>query len=244
MMSFEDAETEKKNIEKLISLRVDGMIVDVSQTIKDASVFEEVRKRNIPLVFFDRTLTDNKFSSVTCDDRAAAKSAIEHSIRLGYTRIGHIAGCPWISIGRDRCAGYIDALTDNGLDVRDEWIVTGGFSRQDGYRGFMRLVENKHIPELVFAVTDDVAYGVYQAAAETGLSIPHDIGVIGFGDVEFAKLLTPPLTSVHMSVKEMAEKAVEILIRAIEHPEEDILHNEIIQAHIEIRDSIIQKKET
>lgn len=109
-VSREKADIEKKNILTLLSVRVDGILVAVSKETQSTQIFEKVRSSDIPLVFYDRPIDDLDFSIVRIDDQDAARKLIDFVIQCGYKYIGHLAGSLIIGIGRDRCAGYINAL--------------------------------------------------------------------------------------------------------------------------------------
>ena len=237
MISFEDFELEKKHIESLLAFRVDGLLVDTSQNIDDASIYHKVRNKGIPLVFFDRALEDNRFSRVTVNDHGAALRAVEFAIQQGYTKIAHFSGNKYVSIGKDRYEGYCEALKKYGLQQKDDWLIEGGFTSEYGYNGLKELVKKKSMPELIFTVNDSVAVGVYEAAKELSLKIPDNIGVIGFGDIEHSQLLNPPLTSVHMPIDQIASEAVNLLVNEILGEEPGDAKEIILPTELKIRGS-------
>jgi len=107
--SRENAKKEEENILSLSSMRVDGLLVSVSQETV-TSCFEPVQQMGIPVVFFDRAIDEMNFSSVTVDDKGGAATAVEHAIKLGYKKIMHFAGYGNVDINRKRRAGYLDAF--------------------------------------------------------------------------------------------------------------------------------------
>ncbi|MCX6223567.1 MAG: LacI family DNA-binding transcriptional regulator, partial [Bacteroidia bacterium] len=193
-VSRENEEIEKKNIRNLIGKRVDGLLVCLSQHTSDHGIFESVRKMEIPLVFFDRSFPGTGFSNVVFEDDKGVGLAINLLIAQGYKRIAHFAGYSTTSIGKERLEGYKAALLRNGIAVRNEWIIEGGFELNDGYCSFMKLGDLQDQPEIVLAVNDRVALGAYKAVKELGLSVPDDIGIVGFGFAETARMFNPPLT--------------------------------------------------
>jgi LacI family transcriptional regulator len=236
-VSREKADTEKENLLALLSMRVDGILLAVSEETDDTQIFEKIRRSNVPLVFFDRAMDSIKFSSVGIDDRDAAQRLIDFVVGSGYQRIGHLAGSLLTDIGRNRRAGYLDALKKNQIPVREEWIIEGGFTRADGYRGFMRMVQNGPLPEVVFAVNDQNALGAYDAMKELGILFPETIGVVAFGHHEFAKIITPSLTIINVNPYDLGKKAMEIMLKKIGGMETD--YKKInIPAEIEIGESL------
>ena len=90
-VSRENEVVEKRNIENLIGMRVDGLLVCISQETKDKTIFSQIKRMNIPLVFFDRVIHDSGFSGVVFDDRKGQLSALDKVIDEGYRRIAHFA---------------------------------------------------------------------------------------------------------------------------------------------------------
>jgi len=240
-VSREDPAIEKENVLTLLSHRIDGLLVDISKDTDDASIFDPVRRMGVPLVFFDRKLECVKCSSVGIDDRKAAKEIVELAISRGYRKIAHLAGSQTVSIGRERLAGYVDALKENNLPLREEWIVTGGFDSTSGFNGFNRLMQTEDLPEIVFAANDRIAQGAYKAIKAARLSIPDDIGVIAFGHSEFAELLSPTLTIVDCPPVVLGQKAMDLLVSEIEHPAKRGQHQVLLDTTLRVNESILVK---
>jgi LacI family transcriptional regulator len=214
-VSRETPEIESKNIRTLIGMRVDGLLVCVSQTTSDREIFTSAEKLGIPLVFFDRTIKYRGTSQVIFDDRNGTRSALEVLIKGGYRKMAHFAGYQKSSIGRERCNSLRKTLENNGLPVKKEWIIEGGFEVDDGYRAFQKLKSAGAMPELILAVNDRVALGIYKAAAEAGMKIPGDIAVAGYGFSESAGLFNPPLAVINQDPRLMGVRATRQLISEI-----------------------------
>ena len=214
-VSRENEQSQRKNIENLIGMRVDGLLVCVSQATSDPEIFEYIRKFNTPLVFFDRVLDGLGFSTVVFNDRQGTIDALDEVIAAGYKKIAHFAGYNSLSIGKERCEGYKTALKKNGIPVKKEWIIEAGFEVEDGYQSFMKLVDQGGLPEIILAVNDRVALGAYKAIRKSGLDIPGDIGIIGYGFSETAQLFSPSLTIINQDPRKMGLIAVNTLIDEI-----------------------------
>lgn len=240
-VSRENPDIEKENIMTLLSHRVDGLLVAVSKDTKDATVFETVKKMNIPLVFFDRTIEEIRCSSVSINDRKAAAELVEYAIACGYKNIAHLAGSSTIAIGRDRRAGYEETLKWHNIPVREEWIVEGGFDKTSGYNGFHTLQEQAELPEVIFAANDRIAQGAYEAIKEAGLKIPEDIGVIALGHNEFAEILSPSLTIMDAPPDVIGQRAMEILAEEMKDPSKCGQHHIVLETSMKIHSSIGNK---
>jgi len=215
-VSRENEEIEKRNIRNLIGMRVDGLLVCVSQFTSDPEIFKYAGRMNIPLVFFDRAIKGIGYSYVAFDDKSGTMEAISRIIAGGYRNIAHFAGYSNISIGLERCNGYKEALISHGIQVYDEWIIEGGYEIEDGFRTFEKLHATGKLPELILAVNDRVALGAYKAIMRAGLKIPDDIGIIGYGFSETAQLFSPTLSIINQDPRKMGKIAANMLIDEIQ----------------------------
>ncbi|MHB8929628.1 MAG: LacI family DNA-binding transcriptional regulator [Melioribacteraceae bacterium] len=216
-VSQENADMQKKQIQTLLSMRVDGIIISISQDTEDFGIFEAATSRQVPLVFMDRIPNLSNCNTVTVDDRGGAYKVIDHAIKLGYKRIGHFAGYTNINIGRERMLGFRQAMSDHGLEINYDWILEGDFGEKSGYDSFMRLYHEKNLPDLILAVTYPVAIGIYMAAQEVGMKIPDDIDLICFGNSQVQNFLSPPLSCINQPTEQLAAKSMELLLDNIDN---------------------------
>ena len=240
-VSRENQNHETSNIQKLIGMRVDGLLVCLTQQTKDPQIFNHIKKLNVPLVFFDRQFAGLGFPSVTFDDRNGAIVALEKIIDEGYTQIAHIAGYANVSIGRERREGFKQALQTAGLEIHPEWIIEGGFEVDDGYHAFMKLYESNHLPEIILAVNDRTALGVYHAADKVGVKIPEDIGIAAFGFNEIAQTFSPKLSIINQNPRQMGLTTTEMLIEEIENKHSNMGRQIAIKEEFLWNDSILMK---
>lgn len=206
---------EKNNIMNLIGMRVDGLLICVSQETANHKVFDYVHRVKIPLVFFDRAVKELNFSYVAFNDKIATIEALNQLISGGYTKIAHFAGYSNTSIGSERCNGYREALISNNIPVREEWIIEGGYEIDDGIKAFEKLSATGKLPEIILAVNDCVASGAYKAIRKAGLKIPDDIGILGYGLSDTARLFSPTLSVIDQDPRKMGRIAANLLIDEI-----------------------------
>lgn len=231
-VSNENAALEQQHIERLMAMRVDGLLVSVSQETRDVSIYERVRKMHIPLVFFDRKLEGLPLSSVTVDDWGGAVQAVEYAIERGYRRIAHIAGTSDAGIGRQRRAGYEDALKKHDLPLRESWIIPGGFDEWHGYNAFIELLEQDDLPEVIFAVTFPVGLGVRGAMREHAPELLDEILIVAFGEGGLNEFYTYPYVCVRQPTDTMGALAVEILLEEVEADEVLEPRHEVLETNI------------
>lgn len=220
-VSQENAERERKHLQTLVSMRVDGIIISISQVTQDVEVFAWIRKMGVPVLFLDRRPEPSLpgFNSVVVDDTGGAFKAVEQAIKVGYRNIACIGGNTHINIGKNRLLGFESAMKQHNIPIKKDWIIGGGFGKNVGYDGFMRLHSNGRIPEFIFAMTYPVALGVYEAAKELGLRIPEDVDLICFGDSDVSRVISPALSCVAQPSYELGSKAVELMLTILAHPD-------------------------
>ena len=214
MVSFEDREKEMENIRKLLSMRADGIILDIAQNTTDNSSFELAMKVGCKVIFFDRCPYNFTGGSVVTDDREGAYKLTRLLISKGYQKIFYLSGPIYLNICDERKKGYEQAMNENQMLCR---LMNVDMNRESGYHAVMRMAKSNEMPDAIFAINDPVAMGIYDAAGELGLRIPQDIAVAGFGDIDASSMLQPPMTSVRPPIEEMAKASVEVLINMIEN---------------------------
>ncbi|MFC2115376.1 LacI family DNA-binding transcriptional regulator [Bacteroidota bacterium] len=233
MVSFEDQAVELENIRTLLSMRVDGIILDIAQNSTDNKGYELAMNSGCSIVFYDRCPAHHTDGSIVTNDREAAYELTQHLIEKGYRKIYHFAGPSLLNISDERRKGFEDAMNESNLLCH---ILNVEMQRKNGYEAFMRMVKNNELPDAIFAINDPVAHGIYDAAAELGMKIPGDIAVAGFGDLHTSALLTPSMTTVKPPLDDMAEAAVEMLVKMMDNNCSSC-KQEVFKAKIIIRDS-------
>lgn len=242
-VSQENALREKKHIQQFLSMKVDGIILSLSQETNDYEIFETVKRRNIPIVFMDRIPRIDSVDTVSVDDRIGAFKAVDHAIKVGYKNISHFGGYHEINIGLERYMGYKSAMEQNGIEINPDWVLKGGFGENYGYESLIKLYREKNLPDLIFTVTYPVALGVYMAAAELGLRIPEDIDVICYGNAKVQNFLSPPLSCVDQPTDKLAEESMKILLEKIYSDEdEQPIRNVVIDSDLILRGTCVDFK--
>ena len=152
------------------------------------------------------------FTEFVPDNVGGARAAIEHLLGCGHRRIGIITGPRAIADTIDRLAGAKSAFERYDVPWDDGLVIEGDFRQTSGFAGCERLFSRASDMTAVFAMSDAMACGVYEAAAARGLRIPGDLSVIGYDDTAIARVLSPPLTTVSYPADELARAAVEACV--------------------------------
>jgi LacI family transcriptional regulator len=210
----EDPALEAGEAASLLARQVDGMILASVQPSGRVELFEQIRARKVPYVLIDRPIPGLNASFVGADNRAIGRLATEHLIARGCQRIAHLRG-PDVGIATARLDGYRGALAKHGFSLRADWVVTAGHGDESGYQAMRRLLQRHPAPDGVFCYNDPVAIGAMKAIIEAGLSVPHDVAVVGAGNVRYSDVLSVPLTTVDQGTAEMGTRAAELLVEQI-----------------------------
>lgn len=208
----DDPEKELRHLRLMRTQRADGMILVLSGV--EPGNAEAIRRLiTVPAVLVDRALQGlPEFDSVTLDNRAAARLAVEHMIRCGHRRIGIVTGRPGISISTERFEGYRQALAEAGIGLDDHLAACGDFHIETAMRATAALLHRRPRPTAIFSTSNLTTIGVMRAIAEQGLHCPQDISVAGIDDFEWSTAFSPRLTAVVQPVQAIGERAVDCLL--------------------------------
>jgi LacI family transcriptional regulator len=203
--------------------RIDGLIMMGSfaaESEKTKNTVLRLIKRGLPIVeMSDNFHEEYKVDVVASDYRAATKEAVSHLLSLQHQRIGLIYGVALPKLGEDRLLPYQDSLRAAGLPVDEALIVNCGPTIEDGYQAARQLLEYHSRPTALIAINDLLAIGALRAANDLGLTVPTDLSLIGFDDINMAKYLVPRLTTVTKNTIMGGQEALKLLISRIQEPD-------------------------
>jgi LacI family transcriptional regulator len=190
----------------------DGVILVTSDV--QSPLHAELRRLGVPAVVIDPAgVPAQDVPTVGAANWSGALAATEHLIALGHTRIGFIAGPRTLVCSRTRLDGYRAGLEAAELAVDPALIVQGDFYHESGYKGAAALLELRPRPTAIFASSDQMALGAYEAVRRRGLRVPDDVSIIGFDDLPEVRWSSPPLTTVRQPLSEMGALAARTLLK-------------------------------
>lgn len=191
-------------------------IMFVSQMPK--RILEAAKELSLPAVVVN--YYDEYFPSILSDREKGAQEVVRHLIDLGHRRFAFISGIPSYLSSQHSLEGYKRALVDADLDLKSQIYQEGDWTFDGGYRAMKNILERQELlPSAVFACNDMTALGVIEAIREADLSVPADISVAGFDDVEQSRQFNPKLTTVRVDIDLMAKAACQKLLFTIESAE-------------------------
>ncbi len=172
-----------------------------------------------PTVFAGARPREDAVSSVSLDDVAVGRMAVEHLIALGRRRIAMVTGPLTEDCSQDRQAGYLSALHAHDLPFDPHLIVEGTWQARAGYAAFQHLAQISPLPDAVFAQNDQMAAGVLRAASDLGLRTPAQLAVMGVDDIPMAAYFEPPLTTLRQDFARIGREAIQLLLQALAGPD-------------------------
>ncbi len=171
------ASSTRKWLQNVRSRASDGAVLVTTDL--DSELRSELEELHIPVVVIDPVgLSDLTVPTIGCTNWAGGLSATTHLIELGHRRIGFVAGRPELWCSRARLDGYRAGLETAGIEVDPELIAPGEFNYESGFRAGERLFDLDDPPTAVFAASDQMALGVYEALRQRGLRVPDDVSVV------------------------------------------------------------------
>ncbi|MGV8050600.1 MAG: LacI family DNA-binding transcriptional regulator [Anaerolineaceae bacterium] len=233
--SDNDPNKQKTYVNTLIEKRVDGVIFISSGSEPDDLM--HLVENQIPVVVADRDVPLELADVVLVDNKQAGYEATQHLVELGHRIIACITGPNNLSPSAQRFEGFRQCLFENRIPVYEYLFETGDFGSQSGKEAMLRILSNPTKPTAVFIMNDMMAIGAIAAARSIGFSIPKDLSIIGFDDIQLDSVVSPALTTMAQPVNEMAIQATTLLLDRLNGSRKERNQRMILQAHLVERDS-------
>ncbi|MBR7826229.1 LacI family DNA-binding transcriptional regulator [Actinospica sp. MGRD01-02] len=215
LMFVETDEMRRQLLGYLRQGHVDGVLL-ISSHAQDP-LPKMLTEAGLPAVLSERPTTPLQISYVDAPQRVGARLAAEHLAARGCRKVATIAGPMDMSAGRDRLAGFREAMAEHGYP--DIPSAAGYFTQESGSAAMEHLLDEHPDLDGVFAANDLMALGAVTVLHERGRRIPEDVAVIGFDDHHAAMLCRPALTTVHLPVEDMAAQMARLLLDRLDRPE-------------------------
>lgn len=241
LQSNESYELEKKQLDLLLSKRVDGILISLANGTGDFKHLNDLISQEVPFVMFDKIAKIVNCSKVIINDRKAAYTATKYLIDSGCKRIAHFRGplLPQNSI--DRFLGYKTALDDNGIAYDSSLVyVLKDMSFDEGVHFSKKLLKDHDDVDGIFINTDLVAIGAISEFNKCGVKVPEDISIVGFSNWFMSSVISPSLTTINQPGYLMGKTAFKQLYKEIRRLKNNIaVTPKIIELETElvVRDS-------
>jgi len=233
---------EFQSIETLTHQRVDGLIISPLQRFdSDFTYLADLIHERYPLVMLG-TVKNYSTNIVDVDNVSAAYQAVSYLISLGHTEIAYFSGPVYSAHSFDRMEGFRLALIDHKLPIRKDYIFEVGSYIANGYQAGKKFFSKQsELPSAVLCYNDLVAIGLINALLELGITVPEQVSVIGFDDIDICESVKIPLTTIHVPAYEIGRQASELLIRQIQDSDQSFNEKIILATKLVERNSCSKK---
>jgi DNA-binding LacI/PurR family transcriptional regulator len=195
-----------------------------------------LRKTNKPMVFVDSDDLGDDLNYVQANNIQGAKKAVSHLVSLGHRRIAFVRVAWDFWFFNELKKGYLEVLQENNIEIDRNLISRGQNSTQSGYEQATKLLSLENPPTAFFS-NDIISIGIIKAIKDKGLRVPEDISVIGFDDIDAAKYIDPPLTTIQVPKREIGVVAAKKIIDLIKNGENSVPTRTFLPSKLIIRDS-------
>lgn len=234
---LESTQAFQNSISKALTLltasRVSGLIYI---GVHPRNVGHILPKQNVPVIY-TYAYTQNNDYCVNYDDYQGAHLAVEQLILNGHSKIALICGSINSIPTHKRLMGYQNALMEHGLPFQPEYVRSGNWHYADGYQQCLNLISLSDPPTALFSMSDLMAYGALNAALDHGLSVPGDISIHGFDNLEHSAYTRPALSTISLPLRDLGRKSAEIMLDIL-HGTPPTEHGILIPCTFASRDSV------
>jgi LacI family transcriptional regulator len=215
--------------------RVDGLVLMSPEFTGDLS--RRTLPAGFPLILLNSAPAELPHGSLIVANFEGARAMVLHLAALGHRRIAIIKGAEGNFDAAERLRGYRAALREAGLKPAPELEISGDFSEAAGDAGARALLQLADRPTAIFATNDGMAIGALFALRDAGLRVPEDLAIGGFDDIPMARYLEPALTSVHVDISALGERAAARVLSALERTADPDLSRETMPTTLVVRRS-------
>lgn len=232
----EDPLLEKEKLQFLLNKMVDGIITMPFGS--EDSIIQEVIDEDVVVVLIDRVLEGVDCDVVLVDNLNASYNAVEQFITRGHKRIGIICGPKGVFTAEERLKGYYRVHEDYSLEVKDELIKYGDYKVDSGYNLLFELMDMKEPPTAIFVTNYEMTLGVIMAINERNIVVPEELSLIGFDNLQLAKIIKPALSVVIQPMQKIGETSAELLLKRLNGDMSNFPARFRLKAEVIIKDSL------
>jgi LacI family transcriptional regulator len=233
--TYDQSEKEKRYVNLFIEKRFDGLVLTHAR-LGEGFLLEILKGARMPFVLVNRYIRGFPADYVVSDNYRGGYLVGQHLCELGHRELACINGPEYSSASEERLQGFLAALNDYGTGIPEKLMRRGDLSSTSGYQQMRGIIQTQLPVDAVFAGNDTMAIGAINALLESGRRVPEDVSVVGFDNIEYAGLCHGVgLTTVHQSRDIMGQRAVQVLIDKIEHPETERLQQTVLPVELVVR---------
>jgi LacI family transcriptional regulator len=237
-----DPDRMKTSVRRMLEHRVEG--VAVMTFGMEESLFDDLKLRNVPLVFVDVGPARPRVSNIRIDYLHGIRQAVQHLAALRHERIAFITGPLTLKSAAARKAAFLESMKEIGMEADPQLIVEGDHTLEGGEEAFAKLLGLRARPTAVLCSNDMTAIGVMHKSYGEKIIVPHELSVVGFDNIRLSRYLLPPLTTIEMSQAELARLAFQALLQDVVREKPNPKGTEyILKTNFVLRDSTAMNPE-
>jgi len=231
---------ERELLQMMARERVAGLILSICEGEDDTACnadLKEMQKSGVAVILTGREKGDLGVDEITVDNEKGACRATQYLMKTGRKRIAFLAGRRGLLATEGRLAGYRQALSEKGLKCDGLVSATEEWTRESGRKQMEKFLQDGQRLDAVFCGNDLLAIGAMEAVKKSGRTVPDDIAIVGFDDIELASLVTPQLTTVRQPLDKVASLACSLILDRIEGKEQGGPKEILIEPELIVRES-------
>ncbi len=232
----EDTKLEHKKLEFLLNKHVDGIIM-VSYS-EEKEHIQALLDKKTPIILLDRMIKGLECDIVLADNLNASYQAVEELIIRKHKRIGIICGPDNTYTADERKKGYVRVHHDYDIDIDESLIRNGDYTVESGYKALVDLWEMDNPPSSILVTNYEMTIGAIMAVNDLNISIPHELSLIGFDNIQMAKVVRPPLSIVEQPMKEIGETAARLMLKRLNNDYSDFPAVYRLKTKVHIKESV------
>jgi LacI family transcriptional regulator len=202
-------------LEALLESKTEALVL---VSFLDHTLVKGLLESGLPVVLVDHYFSDLPLDAIINDSYHGAYHLMQYLMEQGHRRIAFVNGLPHYTIQR-RFDAYRRALEDSGIPFNPAWVLQGDLQVEGGNNAAEEFIKNKLDCTAVFCANDETAFGFIQRLADYKIKVPRDISVVGFDDVEAARFVTPPLTTIRADAPSLGQIAIRRLLERANNPD-------------------------
>jgi len=238
--SQESFKKEIASVTTMFNSRIDGLMISLAYDTKDTDHFEDLLRKQIPLIFFDRVIEHPSCTSIVIDNKKAGYEATMHLISQGCKRIVHVDGNVNRNVYADRLDGYKQALTESKIAFDPALVIDNKLTDLTSSEAAQYILNMKKLPDGIFTANDTSAVACIRELKLADLKVPEDIAVVGFNNDPISRVIEPNLTTIDYPGQEMGEIAATTLINKLKKQPTGNFNTIVLRHKLIIRDSSLR----
>lgn len=229
-----------QDLNALLNDRTHGIVIMGSEVVE--SEIEKFKMANLPLVLIGYWSDDMELECLINNGKDSVRQIVKYLMEKGHTRIGYLRSNLRSYPFREREMALRANLDKCGQPLLDKYICNVGVSTEGSYESVQKWLSTKpELPTAFFADNDFMAMGAIRAMKEVGIRLPEDVSIVGFDDAPVGELITPRLTTIHVEMELLGERATQKIISAIRNPSRP-KSKEVVSSYFVERDSVLDLK--